>query len=300
MGADRNDARRSGRQAFRPMLDNGALESRFLLSHGTVSAAASHRVIFPISAHTFNGGLGVRVRNTAGEFFDIHIAGGGVVRAFPMSGGRTRIVVNGSNVNSTLSIDPANIPAVRGDAHSFAANRVNQNGVLAVGEIDIVSGKIFQVLGYRTASLSGPLVIGGNSVVDRIAFESILPGASIGTGNDLNTLDVYNSATFDGGTGLYVGQDLNWFNIGGSLNIINGANFFAARDIGLQAQPAKGTDPGGVGGVINGNLLIGPGSAFAVGRAIDNPVLIHGNFVGDSQSRIINGGGRVIAFGQIL
>ena len=46
--------------------------------------------------------------------------------------------------------------------------------------------------------------------VDRIAFESLKPGASIVTGGDVNTLDVFNNLTIGGGPGIAIGRDLNW------------------------------------------------------------------------------------------
>ena len=45
------------------------------------------------------------------------------------------------------------------------------------------------------------LTIGGTGTVDRIAFNSLLPGAAIGVGGTLNTLDIANAATPDGRAG---------------------------------------------------------------------------------------------------
>lgn len=298
MGANRNDRRRAGRRAFRPQLD-GVLESRFLLSRGVVSAKLAPPTA-AIQSFTFNGGKGVRVENSAGEFFDIHVTGPGVVRAFPMSGGRALIRVDGTAADSVLSIDPAKIPPYVGGAHRFSFGQTTHNQILQVGGIQVTSGVISQILAYRTADLSGPVVVGGTGAVDRIAFNNLLPGASIGTGGDLNTLDVLNNVTLDSGQGIFAGRDLNWFNIGGNVTLTNGASLFASRYIGLTAQGAKGTDPGGVGGVIGGNLDVEAPSGFAAGTFIVNPVIVEGSFINATQSRIVNGAGKVIAFGPTI
>ena len=54
--------------------------------------------------------------------------------------------------------------------------------------------------------LSGPLVISSTQAVDRLSFNSLLPGASIQTGGDLNTLDVLNGVNLNSGTGIVVGR----------------------------------------------------------------------------------------------
>jgi hypothetical protein len=301
MGTDRKDCQRPGRRAFRPGLD-GVLEPRFLLSHGSASTTASQPLVPRIQSFTFDGGHGVRVEDSSAQFFDVHITGAGVVRAYPMSDGRVFLKFWGTAADSVISIDPV-LRIGRHEkesAHKFSPPQTTQSSVLNVGGIDIVSGTVFQILGYRTADLSGPVTVGGTNPVDRIAFNNLLPGASIGTGGDLNTLDVYNNVNLDSGTGIYVGRDLNWLDVGGDVTLSNGASLFAARYIGLETQAAKGTDPGGVGGVIGGNLDITAPSALAAGLTIVNPISVHGNLIGNTQNQLINSAGRVIAFAPIL
>ncbi len=144
----------------------------------------------------------------------------GTVRAYPMSGGRVGIIVDGSTQNTELAINPLGIPQKKGFAHSFAYGESNRGHVLNVGQITINSGQIGAILGFQDASLSGPLVSEGTSAIDRIAFANILPGASITTGGDVNTLDVLNSASLSGaGTGIFIGRDLNLLNVGGALTL---------------------------------------------------------------------------------
>jgi hypothetical protein len=287
--------RRAGR-AFRPNVD-GALESRFLLSAAHVSARAASSAVPPIQSFTFDGGHGVRVETSSGQFFDVHLTGPGVVRAFPLSSGRVFLRVDGSAPNTVLSIDPVEKAGRhrKESAHRFSFPQTVQNSVLNVGGIAITSGTIFQILAYRTADLSGPISIGGTNPVDRIAFLDLLPGASIGTGGDLNTLDVYNNVNLTSGPGIYAGRDLNWFNIGGNVSLTGGASLFAVRDIGLVAQPSKGTGPGGQGGVIGGNLLVAPPGVFGAGRFVDAPILVRGSFLG-TLSQIVPPGAPVIVF----
>jgi hypothetical protein len=300
MGTKRGGARRPNRHTFRPALDD-QLEKRSLLSRVNVFAVPpSHFPPVQFRALTFNGGKGVRVQTRDGEFTDIHLTGEGTVRAFPLPGDRVAVRVDGSTASTVLSFDPRNPQKVFGTAHDFPTGQTRQDHLLDVGSLSITSGKIAEILGYRTAVLSGPLIVGGTTAVNRIAFFQLLPGASIGVGGDLDTLDVFSDATLSGGTGISVGRDLNWFLVSGSLSLTNGASIAVGRDLGFQPQVPRGTDPGGVGGVIGGNLTIGPGSAFGITRAVDNLVIIEGNFVGDSESRIINGGGRFIALGQIV
>ena len=134
--------------------------------------------------------------------------------------------------------------------------------------------------------MSGPLVVSGTAAINRIAFYSILPGASITTGGDVNTLDVLNGINLSGaGTGITIGRDLNLLNVGGSLTLSDGANFTIDRNLGLVAQPPKGTGTGSnilslnftsvansivtvsipsVGSYIQGNVIVNPGSLFAL------------------------------------
>ena len=150
----------------------------------------------------------------------------GTVRAYPMSGGRVGIIVDGSTQNTELAINPLGEPQKTGFAHSFAYGESNRSHVLNVGQITINSGEIGAVLGFQDTELSGPLVSNGTGAIDRIAFESLLPGASITTGGDVNTLDILNGADLSGaGTGVFIGRDLNLLNVGGTLDLSDGAVF---------------------------------------------------------------------------
>ena len=114
-----------------------------------------------------------------------------------------------------------------------------------IGQITINSGSIGGILGFQSAALSGPLVSNGPGAIDRIAFSQLLPGASITTGGDVNTLDVLTGAALSGaGTGVFIGRDLNLLNVGGDLTLSNGAVFSIGRNLGLLPQPPKGTGTG--------------------------------------------------------
>ena len=231
----------------------------------------------------------------------------GTVRAYPMSGGRVGIIVDGSTLNTELAINPLGLPQRKGFAHSFAYGESNRGHVLNVGQITINSGQIGAILGFQDTELSGPLVSNGPGAIDRIAFETLLPGASITTGGDVNTLDVLNSASLSGaGTGIFIGRDLNLLNVGGNLTLSNGAVFSIGRNLGLVPQPPKGTGTGSnvltlnfnslanttitvslppsVGSFIQGNLVIDTahGSSFLIGNNIFNTMYIEGGIIGFS------------------
>jgi hypothetical protein len=229
----------------------------------------------------------------------------GTVRAYPMPGGRVGIIVDGSTQNTELAINPLGIPQKKGFAHSFAYGEANRSNILNIGQLTINSGRIGGILGFQTAALSGPLVSNGPGAIDRIAFAQLLPGASITTGGDLNTLDVLYSANLSGaGTGVIVGRDLNLLNVGGNLTLSNGAVFSIGRKLGLVNQPPKGTgtgtniltlnfnnvtgnlltvNPPPVGTFIQGNVVINPGSQFLVGSTIQNVMYVEGNVNGFSR-----------------
>lgn len=226
----------------------------------------------------------------------------GTVRVYPRADGSVGIIVDGSTNNTELTINPLPTAIKKGYAHSFAYGQADQSKVLSVSSITINSGQIASVLGFHTTDLTGPLTITGTQAVDRIAFRSIQPGASITTGGDVNTLDILQGITLDGGT-ISIGRDLNLLNAGGSISLLNGANFLIGRDLGQVLQPAKGTGTGSdvlslnvplvgtqsntqypaVSGYIQGDLLINPGSNFAIGRDVDNMLQINGNFTGASR-----------------
>ncbi len=298
MSRDREKGRRADRRAFRPSWDaNGRLESRFLLSAGGVSPAALRRAAMvqaraghSLSAHAVhvgvaNGGRAAAIWDVDGELYVVHVTGGGTARARPAPNGQVDIYLYGTNVDTEVTIDPESHNQRKGTAHQFPVGTVNNNGVLMVRNITVVNGQVGMIEGYRTATLSGQLLVNNPNYaptnVNRIAFYNIEPGASINVSGSLNTLDVYNEAFFNGGPGVVVGQDLNAFNIGQSLTLANGASIKVGRDIGLFAQPAKGTGPAGQGGNIKGNLVIGPGgSTITVGRAMRAPIVVFGNASG--------------------
>ncbi|MDG3007255.1 hypothetical protein [Paludisphaera mucosa] len=235
----------------------------------------------------------------------------GTVRVYPRPDGSVGIIVDGSTSNTELSINPLPRSIRKGYAHSFAYGQADQSRVLDVSSITINSGAIASILGFHTADLTGPVVVSGTQAIDRIAFRSIQPGASITTGGDLNTLDVLQGVTISGsGDNIAIGRDLNLLNVGGDLVLENGANFFVARDLGLVPQPPKGTGTGSnvltlnvplvgtqsttqfpaVSGFIQGDVIVNPGSQFAIGRAIDNQLQVNGDFIGTSRFSFLTNG----------
>jgi hypothetical protein len=324
MSAMRREGRRAVRRAFRPEI-GGPLEDRVLLSTGRAEideavrqALADRRAQVsrervsrervapranghrdgqqrhPIQTLVRNGGRGVRILDGAGDAFDVVIDGTGTVTARPMPehDGRVKIIARGTTSDSILLIAPANPAPTKGGAHTFNPAFGVGDELLEVGEIVIRSGRIGQVLGFRSVNLSGPLRVRGESTVDRIAVNRLLPGATIETANDLNTLDVFVDATLSGpGTGIFVGRDLNWVNVRGNLTLQGGATVNVGRDLGLLTQPTKGSAVGGKGMLVQGNFVIDPGSQFVIDRNLAGPVEVRGNF---------NGTSRFVVQGQIL
>ena len=257
-----------------------------------------------IVANSASGGMGTLIQDIDGELWVAYLqdpldrrSPAGTIRAFPDSGGRVKFIVDGTTENTELVIEPYAKIRPRNQAHAFSAHLGRQDKALGVSDIQITSGKINSILGYRTVNLSGKVTIAGDNPVSRIAVNSIQPGASIITGGDLNTLNVYNSAVFDGGTGISVGRDLNWMTVYGNLEFRNGADLIVGRDIGLNTQPDKGTSSGGQGALINGNMYIAPGSSMQVGRALDSGFVIQGRLDGANHISIPTGGGNLIALG---
>jgi hypothetical protein len=218
----------------------------------------------------------------------------GTVRAYPMSGGRVGIIVDGSTNQTELTISPYPKYQRKGYAHSFSYGQTNQAHLLNVGQLTINSGVISAINGYHTTDLSGPLVVAGTEPVDRISLNSMQPGAAIQTGGDLNTLDVLEGINLDRGPGITVGRDLNLFNVGQDVNLSNGASIRVGRFLGLVPQPAKGTATGGnflainqalvgtgtstivpsLSAYLQGTVNIGPGSVFSVTQGIPNTSLL--------------------------
>jgi hypothetical protein len=214
----------------------------------------------------------------------------GTVRAYAMPGGKVGIIVDGSTTQMQLNIDPLPFSQRKGYAHSFAYAEAGRSHILNIGSLNITSGQIQAILGFHSADLSGPLVIGGDNTVDRIAFTDLLPGASIGVAGSLNTLDIYGNVNLTSGPGIQIGRDLNLFNAGGNVTFANGASFVIDRFVGLLPQPPKGTGTGSnilslnqsllgtgtstvipsVSANIQGNFTVGPGSAFFIGSGVAN------------------------------
>lgn len=233
----------------------------------------------------------------------------GTIRAYPMPGGEVGIIVDGSTSNTDLTINPLGEPQKKGYAHSFAYGESNRLHLLVIGQITVNSGQvgtkmvgdgeIGAIEGFQDSVLAGPLVALGTAAINRLAFYSINPGASITTGGDVNTLDVLNSITLSGaGTGITIGRDLNLLNVGGNITLENGANFTIDRNLGLVAQPPKGTGTGSnvlslnftavtgsvntippipsLGSYIQGDVNVNPGSLFTIGGDIYNTLYVEG------------------------
>ncbi len=223
----------------------------------------------------------------------------GSVRVYAMPGGKVGIVVDGSTENTELTINPLPHPIRKGYAHSYAYGMGGQTHLLNIGQITINSGRIGAIEGFHSADLSGPLVTGAATTIDRIAFNAILPGASIQTGGTVNTLDVLQGITLNTGTSIQIGGDLNLLNVGQSITLDNGSKFLIGRDLGLVNQPPKGTGTGSnvltlnfvalsntittvttppaVGAFIQGDVIINDGSEFSIGRNIVNVMYIEGS-----------------------
>ncbi len=227
----------------------------------------------------------------------------GTVRVYPMLNGQVGIIVDGSNSNTELTINPLPNPIRKGNAHSFAYGQAGVTHVLNIGQITVNSGSIGAIEGFHTANLVGPLVAAGTTTVDRIALNSIQPGASIQVGGSLNTLDVLQGITLNTGTSISIGRDLNLLNVGQNINLSNGSQILVGRDIGAVLQPPKGTGTGSnvlslnqaligtttnisvpsVGAYIQGGISIGAGSAFVVGRNVAQTLWVLGDVTGASR-----------------
>jgi hypothetical protein len=229
----------------------------------------------------------------------------GTVRAYAMPGGRVGIIVDGSTANTELTINPLGQRQYKGFAHSFAYGESTRNHLLNVGQLTVTSGQIGAIEGFQDTMLSGPLTVPGTAPVNRIAFAAILPGASITTGGDLQTLDVLNNIDLSGpGTGITIGRDLNLLNVGTGITLSNGANVLVGRNLGLIPQPPKGTGTGtnvlslnftqlsntissinipSVGSFIQGSIAINPGSVFGIGGLIYATMYVEGNVSGYSR-----------------
>jgi hypothetical protein len=232
----------------------------------------------------------------------------GTVRVYAMPNGEVGIIVDGSTPNTELTINALPHPIPKGYAHSYAYGMSGETHILNIGQITVNSGSIGAIDGFQTANLSGPLVASGTTTVNRIAFNAINPGASVTVGGTLNTLDVLQGITLNTGTSISIGRDLNLLNVGGNITLANGSQILIGRDMGAVLQPPKGTGTGSnvlslnlpatttqvaaapqeaVSAYIQGDIIIGPGSAFVVGRNVDQTIYVIGNIDPDSFSRIV-------------
>jgi hypothetical protein len=271
MSERRADRRRAEKRAFRPTVD-GRLEDRKLM-------AAETFIFPPLHIQTAHNGSAVDITTPQGQSFLVSLTNknepgvveAGTIKAFYMGGGKFGLTLKGTSLQSDLTINPIIDHRFKGTAHNFNTKQSNYTNLLNIGQINVVNGMIGDIEGYKTAVLSGPLVSAGATPIDRIAFDEIAPGASIITGGDVDTLDVFDSVALSGaGTGIVIGRDLNFFNAFGNVTVANGAVFNVGRDVGLTEQPPKGTGPGpGQGIVIQGSLVIGPTSSFVVNRFLD-------------------------------
>ena len=304
----RNRTWKRDRRAFRPGLDgqaDQALESRLMLSTASVSIQTLPLGPVPlgnttqIQARVAFGGKVAKIRDTDLELYNVDLLGNGRIRAVPMSGGRVELIVDGSDSNTIIGVNPVGRKFHKGTAHDFPPRAALGDNLLHIGQIKVTSGQIGQILANQTADLSGPILVAGTAPVDRIAFYALKPGAAIITGGDLNTLDVYNNLSLGGKLGIIVGRDLNWMQVGGNIDIGAGSTFTVNRDIGLVLQQPKGSDPGGQGARIGGNMTIQPGGSFVVARSIQSQFVVQGAFSGASRAQVSFGGSNVIAFGGI-
>jgi hypothetical protein len=297
MSERRTDRRRADKRAFRPTVD-GQLEDRKLMAVETF-------IFPPLHIQTAHNGSAVDITTPQGQSFLVSVTNkfatgvveAGTVKAFYMGGGKFGLVVSGTSLQSDLTINPIIDHRFKGTAHVFNAKQSNYTNMLNIGSLKVVNGTIGDIEGYKTAILSGPLIAAGPTAIDRIALDAIVPGGSILTGGDVDTLDIFDSVSLSGaGTGIVIGRDLNYFNAFGNVSIANGAIINVGRDIGLTEQQPKGTGPGpGQGMVVQGALTIGPGSSLIVNRFLDfsftnlfgSTITVNGPIVGFS--RIIVG-----------
>lgn len=263
MSERRADRRRANHRAFRPAVD-GRLETRLVMSEGkwTFLYGAGH-------IQTAFGGQAVDITTNTGQSFYV-VASVGQIRAYHMPGNRYGLKIFGSSNQTDVTINPVVDFRFPGSAHKQNTREPLYNSLLNIGAITVANGQIADIQGYKDTVLSGPLIVPGTTPIQRIALDQILPGASIITGGDLNTLDVYGGINLSGpGTGIFVGRDLNSLTANNSINVTNGAAIAVGRDLGLVAQPPIGTGPGGQGIFTFGNLNL-TGGQIAVGQFASN------------------------------
>jgi hypothetical protein len=277
------------------------------------------RISLSLADNQFDGGLSAETGSAGfGVIPSAVVQPRGTIRAYAMPGGKVGLIVDGATQQMQLTIDPLPFAQRKNYAHSFAYAEANRTHVLNIGSIQVNTGTIQAILGFHSADLSGPLTVGTNATVDRIAFDALLPGASIGVGGNLNTLDIANNAILTAGTGISVSGDLNLINVGGSLVLANGASVQVGRFAGVTPQPPKGTSTGSnilsvnqalvgtgtstivpsVSAYIQGDVTIGPGSVLSIKSGIANSSLINGNTVAPAVF-LINGALNLFSAAQI-
>lgn len=282
MSNDRAKQRRADHRALRPTLD-GRLEPRCLLSRGGAA-----QVLHP-GAVVHGHGRAALVTDFDGEQYTITVSDGvftsvgPTLRVRPLRNGQFDINVFGSTSQTILEISPVPPPVKVQNPGLFPVHSIAHDSLLHIHSITIKTGRIGQILAYRTADLSGTIarsVTRGvaapldTTPINRIALFGINPGGQIITSGDLNTFDVFNNLNLAGGSNILIGRDLNWMNVGNNVTISGGSTFAVGRDVGATAQPPKGTDPGGQGIKIQGNLVVTPDSHFIIGRGLNPSMFV--------------------------
>ena len=97
----------------------------------------------------------------------------GTVRVYAMPNGEVGIIVDGSNDNTELTINPLPHPIRKGYAHSYAYGDAGVTHLLNIGQITVNSGSIGAIEGFHTANLVRTARRHRHDDVDRIAFNSI-------------------------------------------------------------------------------------------------------------------------------
>lgn len=249
------------------------------------------RVSLTLADNQYDGGLAAQTGGTGtGVIPTAVVQPQGTIRAYPMPGGKVGLIVDGSTMTQQVTIDPLPFHQRKGYAHSFAYGEASRSHLLNIGSFQVTNGSLQAILAFHSADLSGPLSIGGTTKVDRIAFNALLPGAAIGVGGTLNTLDVANGVNLTSGPGISVGGDLNLLNVGQDMILANGASLTVGRFLGGTPQPPKGTGTGSnflslnqaqigtgtaqltpsVSAYIQGNLTVGPGSTVNIVSGVAN------------------------------
>jgi hypothetical protein len=307
-----------------PVYDTGNVATQTARGGQAVIVAmpdGSHfRVSIQIADNVYDGGLSAETSGNANLAIPaIPTQPVGTVRAYGMPGGKVGLIVDGTTANSQLEIDPLAFPQRKGYAHSFAYGSQGRSQILQIGAINVTSGQIGAIIGYKDADLSGPLTIGGSTTVDRIALDALLPGAAIGVGGTLNTLDVFKGIDLTSGPGITIGQDLNLLNVSNDITLANGANIKVGRFIGLTPQPPKGTATGSnilslnqsqigtgtaqltpsVSAYVQGNINIGAGSAIISPGGIANSSIVGLGNQATPSIFLVNGSVNVLAANQL-